>query len=558
MSSMHSLIWFYDIEALTIFQLAQMAGTSGQNQWGEPGTVQAYLQQWLILITVLIGFTALLGLYGVFHQRLRLPKTQALVLLLLLAALIFVPVTWQGIDDIQTTGDARSELNQLADGLRQSSDDLTRMVRLYAVTGDPVYREYFEEILDIRNGLAPRPEQYFDIPYWDIVLATGERPGAFGSPVSIQTLMQRAGIRPGEVVLLEQAEEQSNILAEIEVEIMDSVAALVADGEYALEGAAIEALQRLHGQEYHDAKALVMQPLVELVASSGLGMMVAEGNVHNFLQERLDILTILIVAAAVFVAFIVVRQLPQRPWLYALALLVLLGSALLTQQILANSDVSGLNAARGQGKVLLSDGLRQTSDDLTRMARLYAVTGEDRYREYFQEILDIRNGVAPRPELYFQVPYWDFVLAINQRLGEAGDTVAIRTLMQSVGISTAEAALLTEAEDQSNILAELENEAMDAVARQVEAGGEYVLEGEALAAMQRLHGAEYHEAKARVMQPLVDLARLFEQELREEERFNRDDFTSVMNTLAAALVLAALLVAVSVYRARREDMAEAA
>ena len=31
MSSMHSLIWFYDIEALTIFQLAQIAGTSGQN-----------------------------------------------------------------------------------------------------------------------------------------------------------------------------------------------------------------------------------------------------------------------------------------------------------------------------------------------------------------------------------------------------------------------------------------------------------------------------------------------------------------------------------------------
>ena len=558
MSSMHSLIWFYDIEALTIFQLAQMAGESGQNQWGEPGTVQAYLQQWLILITVLIGFTALLGLYGVFHQRLRLPKIQAFVLLLLLAALIFVPVTWKGINDIHTTGDARSELNQLADGLRQSSDDLTRMVRLYAVTGDPVYREYFEEILDIRNGLAPRPEQYFDIPYWDVVLATGERPGAFGVPVSIQTLMQRAGLRNEEVVLLEQAEEQSNILAEIEVEIMDSVAAQVAGGEYLLDGAAVEALQRLHGQEYHDAKALVMQPLVELVTSSGLGMMVAEGNVHNFLQERLDILTILIVAAAVFVAFIVVRQLPQRPWLYALALLVLLGSALLTQQILANSDDSGLNAARGQGKILLSDGLRQTSDDLTRMARLYAVTGDARYREYFQEILDIRNGVAPRPELYFQVPYWDFVLAINQRLGEAGDTVAIRTLMQSVGISDAEAALLTEAEDQSNNLAELENEAMDAVARQIEAGGEYALEGEALAAMLRLHGDEYHEAKARVMQPLVDLAGLFEQELREEERFNRDDFTRVMNTLAAALVMAALLVAISVYRTRREDMAEEA
>lgn len=555
MSSMHSLIWFYDIEALTIFQLAQIAGGS-QDQLGDPGSVQAYLQQWLVLITVLIGITALLGLYGVFQHRLRLPKTHSFALLILLVALVLVPVTYLGVNDIRTAGDDRSTVYRLADGLRQTSDDLTRMVRLYAASGDPLYREYFQEILDIRNGLALRPEQYFDIPYWDVVLATGERPGAAGAPASIQSLMQRAGLTAEEESLLQEAESQSNILAELEFELMDVVAAQTADGGgYVPEGAAAEALQRLHGQEYHDAKALVMQPLVGLVSGSGLDMLVVEGSVHNFLQGRLDALTVLIGLAALVVAFIVILHRTGQARFNTLALLLLLGSLFLSRQILTLSDEGGLSVARRHSEALLSDGLRQTSDDLTRMARLYTVSGEDRYREYFQEILDIRNGDAPRPELYFQVPYWDFVLAINQRLGETGNAESIRSLMQTSGINSVEADLLSEAEDQSNALAVLENEAMDTVARQVEAGGEYVLAGEALAAMQRLHGAEYHEAKARVMQPLVQLSRRFEQGAREEEEFSQSDLRQGMLTLGLAMVLAALLMAVALYQARREAVA---
>ena len=40
---------------------------------------------------------------------------------------------------------------QLADELRQSSDDLTRMARTYAVTGNEKYQKFFNRILTIRN-----------------------------------------------------------------------------------------------------------------------------------------------------------------------------------------------------------------------------------------------------------------------------------------------------------------------------------------------------------------------------------------------------------------------
>ena len=44
---------------------------------------------------------------------------------------------------------------QLADELRHSSDDLTRMVRSYIVTGNPRYKQHYQEILAIREGKKP-------------------------------------------------------------------------------------------------------------------------------------------------------------------------------------------------------------------------------------------------------------------------------------------------------------------------------------------------------------------------------------------------------------------
>ena len=84
-----------------------------------------------------------------------------------------------------------------ADGLRQTSNDLTLMVRLYSITGNPQYREYFDEILDIRNGNERRPVRYFDAPCRDVVLDTGERRGKAGEAVMRHAARDAAG-RHGE------------------------------------------------------------------------------------------------------------------------------------------------------------------------------------------------------------------------------------------------------------------------------------------------------------------------------------------------------------------------
>ena len=186
---------------------------------------------------------------------------------------------------------------------------------------------------------------------------------------------------------------------------------------------------------------------------------------------------------------------------------------------------------------LLADELRQTSDDLTRMARTYAATGDERYRRYFQEILDIRNGNAPRPIDYHRV-YWDLVTADGERPREAGEAVSLRALMQDAGVTEDELALLTGAEDESNLLTVLENRAFDAVRN-----------GDTGAAQELLHSADYHQAKAQIMQPLL---RFFEavdartaaqvadlvQRKRDLNRYMLATIVILLALTAVALVLA--------------------
>lgn len=63
---------------------------------------------------------------------------------------------------------------------------------------------------------------------------------------------------------------------------------------------------------------------------------------------------------------------------------------------------------------LLADELRQSSDDLTRLARTYVVTGDARYEQQYLDILSIRGGAKPRPEAYERI-YWDFVAANDSK-----------------------------------------------------------------------------------------------------------------------------------------------
>ena len=85
--------------------------------------------------------------------------------------------------------------------------------------------------------------------------------------------------------------------------------------------------------------------------------------------------------------------------------------------------------------------LRQTSDDLTRFARTYVVTGDPRFEIYYRDILAIRNGAKPRPESYERI-YWDYLAATGKTPRSEGPAISLDQLLKNVGITQAEFAKL--------------------------------------------------------------------------------------------------------------------
>ncbi|WP_448204233.1 methyl-accepting chemotaxis protein [Azospirillum sp. sgz302134] len=173
-------------------------------------------------------------------------------------------------------GDARTRLEQahqsryesylLADELRQSSDDLTRLARTYVVTGDAKYEAQYWDVLAIRNGEKPRPQGYSRI-YWDFVAATGQKPRPDGERVPLQELMKRAGFTDAEFAKLRKAQANSDGLVNLETEAMNAVKGLYNDGtgKYTVKKEPNFELARklMHSPEYHKYKADIMAPVDE-------------------------------------------------------------------------------------------------------------------------------------------------------------------------------------------------------------------------------------------------------------------------------------------------------
>jgi signal transduction histidine kinase/DNA-binding response OmpR family regulator/HPt (histidine-containing phosphotransfer) domain-containing protein len=177
----------------------------------------------------------------------------------LIAALIVVGLNAQrSLGASSNAEEKRSGSLRLADELRQTSDDLTRLARSYAVTGDVRYREWFREILAIRDGTAPRPENYDEI-YWDVVTAGKPRPTPFGPPAAYDMLAARAGFTRDELQLLVTAHERSDALAVIEQQAFDDVSSTA--GTPQAEEGRHRATEVLFGTAYLQTKDKIMEPI---------------------------------------------------------------------------------------------------------------------------------------------------------------------------------------------------------------------------------------------------------------------------------------------------------
>ncbi len=161
---------------------------------------------------------------------------------------------------------------------------------------------------------------------------------------------------------------------------------------------------------------------------------------------------------------------------------------------------------------LRTDELRQSSDDLTRFARTFVVTGDAKYDKMYHDVLAIRNGEQPRPEHYERI-YWDFLASTGKKPRSDTKAVALRTLMEQLGFAEEELDKLAEAQGNSDELVRIEEQAMEAIRKFGLRESKELATGQQddlLSAIRLLHDNQYHAEKLRIMQPIDDFLEMLE------------------------------------------------
>ncbi|MFZ6654351.1 EAL domain-containing protein [Undibacterium sp. TJN19] len=169
----------------------------------------------------------------------------------------------QSEKSIDRVNELRFESHVLSLELRQSSEDLTRMVRSYVITGNPIYKTYFQHIVDVRNGDAPRPAPGQNL-YMDLLPAQNGKvlnnlSASAGQKIPLMELLKSTSLTTEEFAQLELAKSNSDALTAIEREAMRLIEQPGIDAKADREAA----IRMLYDERYEAAKLAILQPIDE-------------------------------------------------------------------------------------------------------------------------------------------------------------------------------------------------------------------------------------------------------------------------------------------------------
>ena len=142
--------------------------------------------------------------------------------------------------------------------------------------------------------------------------------------------------------------------------------------------------------------------------------------------------------------------------------------------------------------MLISNEIRQTSQDLTRLCRLFVVTGNERYRTEYETIIQWVNGEIPRPA------------SVNYKLFP-GRTVKRHDLLVELQCSTTELELLNQSATLSFNLTTIEKQAMETIHAQQYVQGPASMQPDETVrqfAIRIVHDDAYHSVVEEIMKPL--------------------------------------------------------
>lgn len=215
---------------------------------------------------------------------------------------------------------------------------------------------------------------------------------------------------------------------------------------------------------------------------------------------------------------------------YTIIALMLTCVGFMILSILQNQALLNESQITRYQSMMLANELRQSSEDLTSMARTYVATQNPKYEERYWEILAIRNGEKPRSD---------------------GRTIALKSLMKEAGFTQGEFAKLKESEELSNELVKMETIAMNAIKGKIDATSKSLMktsngkmESNQVFAIRLMFDEKYHSEKEKIMKPIEEFMKMLSE--RTESTVSRYTTTGDRN-LTILMVLFGVLVSVVLF-----------
>ncbi len=195
----------------------------------------------------------------------------------------------------------------------------------------------------------------------------------------------------------------------------------------------------------------------------------------------------------------------------------------------------------------LSQELKQSSDHLTKFARAYAVTGDEKWEKLFNEVLAVRNGELPIPDGN-AYEYWDMAANINYKpIEHKGAKSKLIDRIRNSGISPSEFMELKNALSLSNNLVNIERRAFQAIKGYKPTNdGQYIHTGipDLNYAQSLLYGDKYFSEKAEIMREIGSAHQSILHRINdtikttqiEEEKY-QEIYTTLVAILFASIVI---------------------
>lgn len=211
-------------------------------------------------------------------------------------------------------------------------------------------------------------------------------------------------------------------------------------------------------------------------------------------------------------------------FLYGVIILMLMLLCFLSFLMIKNQKTMQTSYETRYKSNLLANELRQSSEDLTRYGRLYVVSNDTKWKNKYQEVLDIRNGKKQRVD---------------------GSTVALKTLMQDLGFSKEEFSKLSEAEDKSNFLAEIETQSFELIEKHISSKDTNLTYEQK--AVNLMFGDTYQKYKNEIMLPIDDFSTLLDNRTLSEVHYQTETNKTNLYLIVFAVILISIIVVISYF-----------